>query len=246
MKKNVWIAGVAAALAVLGAIPCYAGYWSQDTTQPENQGGVSNWRWIEDDGISSPKRCEVWLDGNQDGVYEHYSFDADGWMLAGTENEYGIRVNDQGAALSKAGEVMRMITPGDSALIATEDYLLTLPDNWKNRFAYTLNNGNLYVDFLPLKRVSIDGALYSSVSQPAFYILRFDSREEMDKAREFGGYDGWKVLGERSGRYYVTCGPTDTAIGFYTEEEQAVIRQLQESLSADQGGLWGRMAFAAE
>lgn len=79
-----------------------------------------------------------------------------------------------------------------------------------------------------------------------FWILSFDSREEMEKIRNQGLYDSWRLLGSSNGKYYVSCGPTDTAIEFYTEEDRAVMQQMQSALYENgQSSLWNRMVFVS-
>ena len=38
-----------------------------------------------------------WIDGNQDGIFECYAFDPDGWMYADTVTPDGYSVNADGA-----------------------------------------------------------------------------------------------------------------------------------------------------
>ena len=102
-------------------------------------------------------------------------------MLAATQNGYGQTINSDGALLNNDGSVFRIIAPKDSAVITTPDYTLTLPENWKNNFCYSLRSGNLYVDVHPIKPLLMDGKNRGSVTQAMFWILSFDSREEMRK-----------------------------------------------------------------
>ena len=243
MKKTLKLFLTAALLSSLGSFPSLAGQWVQDTGRPAAADGVSNWRWREDDG-NYVRGCDLWLDGDQNGVYEHYYFNSDGWMLADTKTLYDESLNIDGAALSDDGTVQIRTAPKDICTIAAQDYVLALPDDWKNHFSYSMRNGNLYVDFHPMKYVAIDGEIRSSVSETMFWILRFDSREEMEQTEALGMHDGWMYLGSRGGAHYVSCGPTDTALEFFTDEERALIQQMRSSLMASSRiSLWGRMTF---
>ena len=108
----------------------------QDAGRPAVSDGVSNWRWQEDDG-TYVQDCDLWLDGNKDGIYENYYFNSGGWMLAATQNGYGQTINSDGALLNNDG-VFPDNCAKDSAVITTPDYTLTLPENWKNNFCYSL------------------------------------------------------------------------------------------------------------
>ncbi|MCB6611334.1 hypothetical protein V3C10_17905 [[Clostridium] symbiosum] len=243
MKKSIRILSSALIISMSCFSTSFAGQWIQDQNRPSVKDGVSNWRWQEDNG-SYVGSCDLWLDGNRDGIYENYYFNSDGWMLADTETEYGQKIGVDGAALLSDGTVSLLTAPRDSSVITTRDYTLTLPDNWKNHFCYSTNGGNLYVDFYPVKPLIMDGKIRSSVTQTMFWLLQFDSREEMDETRALGMHDGWKYLGSHGGKYYVSCGPTDTAIEFYTDEEREMMQQMDSSLySGMQPGLWNRMAF---
>lgn len=243
MKKKFRILSSALIISLSCFSTSFAGQWIQDPDRPSVKDGVSNWRWLEDDG-SYAGSCDLWLDGNRDGVYENYYFNSDGWMLADTETEYGQKIGADGAVLQQDGTVSLLIAPSDSNVITTQDYTLTLPDNWKNHYCYSMKNGNLYVDFYPVKPLIIDGKVRSCVTQTMFWLLQFDSREEMDETRELGMHDDWKYLGSSNGKFYVSCGPTDTAIEFYSEEEREMMRQMDKTLySGEHSGIWDRMTF---
>lgn len=73
-------------MTVLMTGNAYAGHWAQDTARPELADGITNWRWVNDDG-TSPEGTWVWLDGNEDGTAERYYFtplseDGGGYMMA--------------------------------------------------------------------------------------------------------------------------------------------------------------------
>jgi len=69
---------------LFGGIKAYAAWEKQD----------SDWIWINDDGSRNANGW-FWLDGNKDGVYECYYFDANGIMLSDTVVD-GYTVNSDG------------------------------------------------------------------------------------------------------------------------------------------------------
>lgn len=243
MKKRIKILSTALIISMSCFSTAFAGQWIQDQDRPAVKDGVSNWRWQEDDGAFAAD-CDLWLDGNRDGIYENYFFSPDGWMLADTVTEYGQKIGTDGGRRLDNGTVSLLTAPKDSSEITTPDYTLTLPDSWKNHYCYSTNGGNLYVNFHPVKPLIIDGKVRSSVTQTMFWLLQFDSREEMDETSALGMHDDWKYLGSHGGKYYVSCGPTDTAIEFYTEEEREMMKQMDNSLySGESSGIWNRMDF---
>ena len=64
-----------------------AGQWVQNTT---------GWWWQEDNG-SYPVSQWKWLDGDKNGIYECYSFNANGYMYSNTTTPDGYTVNADGA-----------------------------------------------------------------------------------------------------------------------------------------------------
>lgn len=90
MKKHILAVILAAALACVMSVPAMAGVWTLTA------GG----RWQYDvygrgteDGML--KSQWAWLDGNNDGIFECYYFDADGYMAADTTVD-GYTVNSNG------------------------------------------------------------------------------------------------------------------------------------------------------
>ena len=72
MKKKFMTLALTAAMAASMGMTAFAGQWVQNTT---------GWWWQEDNG-SYPVSQWKWLDGNKDGIYECYSFDANGYMYS--------------------------------------------------------------------------------------------------------------------------------------------------------------------
>ena len=87
MKKKFMTLALTAAMAASMGMTAFAGQWVQNTT---------GWWWQEDNG-SYPVSQWKWLDGNQDGTYECYAFDSNGYMYANTTTPDGYTVNADGA-----------------------------------------------------------------------------------------------------------------------------------------------------
>lgn len=101
MKKS--LKGLLSLAAVgvlsLSSITAYAGEWKQDGR---------GWWWQEDDGSYVVNQWK-WLDGNADGVYEKYHFNAEGYLdvntvLTDTDGTQ-VQVNAEGAKLKSNNEV---------------------------------------------------------------------------------------------------------------------------------------------
>lgn len=87
-------------ITMLAATPAYAGQWMQDSY---------GWWWQNDDG-SYIKNWSEWLDGNNDGIYELYYFDENGYLMLGPELFGGmVHVNENGAWM-------------DNGVVQTSDY----------------------------------------------------------------------------------------------------------------------------
>ena len=79
MKKKFMTLALTAAMAASMGMTAFAGQWVQNTT---------GWWWQEDNG-SYPVSQWKWLDGNNDGIYECYAFDSNGYMYADTTTPDG-------------------------------------------------------------------------------------------------------------------------------------------------------------
>lgn len=243
MKRWIGIMSMTLAFSLTGIFSAFAGQWMQDTGRAALEDGVSNWWWQEDDG-SRARGCSLWLDGNQDGVYESYTFNEEGWMLADTVTEYGGRINADGALMDDAVTVSQLIAPWDTTVVATDEFTLTLPENWKNHFCYQARGGNLFIEYFPIERMEFAGGAGGHATETLVWIMAYDTKAERDAMGELGLLDNWRELGTHDGIYYVSCTPTDTAMEFYTEEEREQMRQMRESLWADgEIGVWERMGF---
>ena len=108
MKKK--FAGAAAVFAmsiVLGAQCVQAGQWMRDDI---------GWWWQEDDG-SYPKNWSRWLDGNQDGIYELYYFDENGYLYTDTFLCDGmVQVNKDGACVVDGQVLTQTYDPDEMTL----------------------------------------------------------------------------------------------------------------------------------
>lgn len=89
MNKRILLLAATASIMYLTAAPTYAGEWKADTR---------GWWWQNDDG-SYPSDCWKWLDGNMDGVYEHYYFDRDGYLVSDMNLSDGSRIDENGALI---------------------------------------------------------------------------------------------------------------------------------------------------
>ena len=87
MKKKFMTLALTAAMAASMGMTAFAGQWVQNTT---------GWWWQEDNG-SYPVSQWKWLDGNKDGIYECYAFDANGYMYSNITTPDGYTVNKDGA-----------------------------------------------------------------------------------------------------------------------------------------------------
>lgn len=243
MKRWIGIVSMTFVFSVIGIFSSFAGQWMQDTGRTALEDGVSNWWWQEDDG-SRARGYSLWLDGNQDGVYESYTFNEEGWMLADTVTEYGGRINADGALMDDAVTVSQLLAPRDTTVVATDEFTLTLPENWKNHFCYQVRGGNLFIEYFPIERMEFAGVAGGHATETLVWIMAYDTKAERDAMGELGLLDNWRELGTHDGVYYVSCTPTDTAMEFYTEEEREQMRQMRESLWEDGAiGVWERMGF---
>ena len=87
LRQSTTVPVLSVLLSIMAAMPVYAGQWLQDG---------NGWRWKNDNG-SYPENCWQWLDGNQDGMAEHYYFGPDGYMISDTTAPDGQQVNEEGA-----------------------------------------------------------------------------------------------------------------------------------------------------
>ena len=103
-KQKSCIAKAAAlmlAFAAAGSTAAYAGTWNSGTF------GDGTWSYADTNEVQ--QTGWKWLDGNKDGVYECYYFDADGKMLAGTKIGQGAVNADGGWTVN--GTVQRRSLP---------------------------------------------------------------------------------------------------------------------------------------
>lgn len=93
MKKKLFAIGLTAAMTAAMGMTSFAAQWMQNDT---------GWWWLYDDG-TNPVNEWLWLDGNQDGVYECYYFGSDGYMYANRTTPDGYQVNSDGAWVENGG-----------------------------------------------------------------------------------------------------------------------------------------------
>jgi hypothetical protein len=213
------------------AMSAWAGHWALAPEEVQITGGLSNQRWVEDDG-SYAADCIIWLDPEETGRYACYTFDKDGYLWAGT-TRYGTKFDAQGRRLTASGQVDQILVPRDTAVIALDNYTVTLPDNWVNHFCYHQSEKgtrSLSVYFFPPARSSYRGRLQNSVFQTMFMILQFKDEAAMEKERREGMVDGWRYLGRAGGKLLVYGQRTDTAAGLFNEEQKTQIEAMQDTL----------------
>ena len=85
MKKSTLL--LTAVLALTISAPAFAGQWQQN---------ANGW-WYQNDDGSYPKSAWAWLDGNKDGAYECYCFNADGYLYTSTITPDSYAVGADGA-----------------------------------------------------------------------------------------------------------------------------------------------------
>lgn len=131
MKKQ-FLAGLTIALTMTTTIPAFGGVWKQSTERPENQNGISNW-WYQNDDGSYLANGWYWIDGNQDGWSESYCFDQNGWMyVATTIDQYDVNASGawmvNGEVQRKASTPSEMFTPSNGT-----DHNTNAADNTQNQ-----------------------------------------------------------------------------------------------------------------
>ena len=85
MKKAVFMG---LALSMCFSFNAYAGQWKED---------ANGWWWQWEDG-SYPYSTWEWLDGNRDGIAEHYHFNENGYLDTNTTIN-NDQVNSDGARI---------------------------------------------------------------------------------------------------------------------------------------------------
>lgn len=87
MSKKIITVFLTAAAALSMSVTSFAASWQSSDT---------GW-WYENDGGSYPTNTWKWIDGNSDGTFESYYFDANGYLLTETTTPDGYDVNSDGA-----------------------------------------------------------------------------------------------------------------------------------------------------
>ena len=86
-RKSFILAGLTLGISLLTAFSSFAAGWELDSI---------GWRWWNDDGTYLVDTW-AWLDGNQDGIAEHYYLGPDGYCLLNAMTPDGYVVNENGA-----------------------------------------------------------------------------------------------------------------------------------------------------
>lgn len=75
-----------AILTILSCNSVFAGIWEQDST---------GWRYKQDDGTYA-RNTQLWLDGDQDEIYQKFDFDEDGYRYMNVTGQDGQEYNEKG------------------------------------------------------------------------------------------------------------------------------------------------------
>lgn len=147
----------------------------QDPTKADNNGGITNWWWQNDDG-SYPQDEDVLIDGNQDGIAERYLFNQDGWMYADSRLFSG-NLGPDGAALDEHGAVCRIAVPegvGQGAI------------SWKNKDYLSLLGKTEEQVRAQLDPTKLERAGYSYMENDAYDLFYYFS--DRDGELQFSDY----------------------------------------------------------
>ena len=163
------------AMSLFLMAPCaQAGQWMRDDT---------GWWWLDDDG-TYPRNWSRWLDGNQDGVYELYYFDENGYLYMDTVLFDGTTpVDANGAALGPDGQVLTERCDPDARVIArieerrTEE--LSAAEVWKSQMDAGIN---VTGQNLPVYEES-----ENSIRKMGVHELSYLIAEEVNRVREENG-----------------------------------------------------------
>lgn len=108
MKKFFSLVTIAVFFCLL-TFPAMAGQWQQDSV---------GWWWQNDDG-SYPVSTWQWIDGNNDGIFECYFFDRNGYILVNTTTPDGY-VLDANGAWTIDGVVQTQTSMSDISEVAND------------------------------------------------------------------------------------------------------------------------------
>ena len=106
MKKHTFFTALIAAFMTISAISIYA-----VTGHAAWQHNATGW-WYQNPDGTWPKNAWQWIDGNGDGIYECYAFNAQGYMYQNTTTPDGFTVDSNGAWLTNGLPATRAFLGG--------------------------------------------------------------------------------------------------------------------------------------
>ena len=174
MRRITVVIATAMVLIMAAPVTSYAGQWMQDDT---------GWWWQDDDG-SYPKNWSRWLDGNQDGIYELYYFDENGYLYTNTVLFDGTTpVNADGAALGLDGQVMTEAYDPDAYTLAKIELQQTEIQEAQDAWQEQIDAGiNVTGQNLPKYEETEE-----SIRNVGLYELSYMIAEEVNRVREEHG-----------------------------------------------------------
>lgn len=134
MKKKLFAVALTAAMTAAMGMTSFAGQWLQNDT---------GWWWAYDDG-TNPVNEWLWLDGNQDGIYECYYFGSDGYMYANRTTPDGYQVNSDGAWIVDGGVQLKYEEDMSTDSEDEEDYSYSNYDRENLVGSYEAEDGSFY------------------------------------------------------------------------------------------------------
>ena len=162
-RKGLFTVGLAAGLSILASMNAFAAGWQYD----ENGG----WWWQNDDG-SYLADTMTWLDGNQDGLYEFYAFDSNGYLITDCVRSEDTTINADG----------QWIVHGE---------LLSWPiyETFLNPYLYDITYLNMRIDYLSqlmeeLENGSFRPGQYTGTVTLKAPSVTYTTYEEADRAED--------------------------------------------------------------
>lgn len=228
MRKKLALAAAAVALSLIMCMPVFAmtqeaggqAGWVQDET---------GWRWRKSDGTYMMIPC--WIDGNNDGVYEYYYFDDNGYLYTDISftlyDIYPVTVNADGAQV-KDGAVVTYKP------VRAKDIDTNFEDETYNQ--YGLNRTALKMVYQSREENAPYGEVaewdsydYHSVSYANGFVVNYPKSYyhqylEVDKTR--AGIDNTLLL-----KFYYDSTISDRVMD--TEEKDSLLRELGLPITSD-------------
>lgn len=135
MKKKLVTLVLTGFFAISSLSTVFAGSWIHDSV---------GWWWKNDDG-TWPAKQWVWIDGNNDGIFESFYFNESGYCLMNTVTPDGYYVDSSGAWIGQtktfdelpASVAYATVTPLSSEKVAFSDTITVSEEtNWSANMPY--------------------------------------------------------------------------------------------------------------